>query len=455
MLLSERPRPSRAATAALAVLVTVVALLAASTGASSATGSATGPAAQAAEPAYQPKAAAKPAVPGSLTGYAFDTCTAPAQAVMDAWWLASPYSAVGVYIGGSNRLCEQPELDAGWVKSQVKRGWRVLPLYVGPQASCSGYADKMSPDLTVAGQQGRAQADAAVDIARGLGITMGATLYYDLEDYDIGPDDCRRAALSFLSGWTEGLHAAGYDSGVYSNIAAAITSLDYADLASPGSYTMPDDIWFAWANGRADTVTDERVQSTRWDDHARIHQYALDVQQSHGGYALTIDANWADVGKGSVAATPKPLCRAVDVDLRRYPTLRLGKRGPAVSAAQCLLRRTRFMTAPITGRYDARTVAAVRKAQRRLDLKDTGRLTRPTWTALLARGRQPVAKVGSTGDTVLRLQRSLTAALGRPTKIDGVFSKKTAKAVAKYQRKQGLAPTGVVTTEVWNALEGD
>ena len=44
-------------------------------------------------------------------------------------------------------------------------------------------------------------------------------------NYDIGPDDCRRAALSFLSGWTQALQAAKYDSGVYSNIAAAITSL--------------------------------------------------------------------------------------------------------------------------------------------------------------------------------------------------------------------------------------
>jgi peptidoglycan hydrolase-like protein with peptidoglycan-binding domain len=291
-----------------------------------------------------------------------------------------------------------------------------------------------------------------VDIARGLGIGRGATLYYDLEDYDIAPDDCRRSALRFLSGWTDTLHGADYQSGVYSNIAAAITSVDYANLASPGSYTMPDDIWFAWSNGRADTKTGDWVQTSQWDDHARIHQYALDTQQTHGGYTLTIDANWADVGHGSVAPQPKALCRGVDVDLRRYPSLGQGKRGPAVSAGQCLLRRQHFTAAPISGRYDARTVVAVRKAQRRLDLEETGRLTRPTWAALLARGRQPVLKVGSTGDTVLRLQRAVTAALGRPTRIDGVYTTKTAKAVSKLQRKRGLAPTGVVTTEVWDAL---
>ena len=401
-----------------------------------------------------PPSSRSAAAPGSLTGYAFDTCSAPPQAVMDAWWLASPYSAVGVYIGGSNRLCQdQPELSAGWVRTQQKRGWHVLSLYVGPQASCSGYAERMSSDLATAEQQGRAAAADAFAIAQGLGLRKGSTLYYDLEDYDIAPDDCRRAALSFLSGWTEALHAKHYRSGVYSNIAAAITSLDLADRLDPGAYTMPDDIWFAWANGRADTRTDDRVQSDEWDDHQRIHQYRTDLTQAYGGYALTIDQNWADVGRGSVAPRAKQLCKGVDVDLRRYPTLKAGARGPAVEAAQCLLRRNGFSKAPINARYDARTAAAVRKAQDKLDEKVTGTLTRPTWTALFARGTQPVLKVGSTGEQVRRLQRSLTAS-GRRTTVDGVFSKRTAKAVVRHQRKAGLPATGVVTPEVWESLLG-
>jgi peptidoglycan hydrolase-like protein with peptidoglycan-binding domain len=392
--------------------------------------------------------------PGSLTGYGFDTCSAPAQEVMDAWRESSPYSAVGVYIGGSNRLCDQPELDAGWVRTQQRRGWHVLAAYVGPQASCSGYADTMSSDLATARQQGRAQAGAAVAAAKGLRIARGSTLYYDLEDYDLGPDDCRRAALSFLSGWTDALHGLHYRSGVYSNIAAAITSLDYADRVSPGSYTMPDDIWFAWANGRADTVTDDRVQSDTWDGHQRIHQYAVGVTQSYGGYPLTIDTNWVDTGKGSVAPRPKQLCRGVDVDLRRYPTLKPGARGPGVAAAQCLLHRQHFLKGQPTGRFDKPTVAAVKKLQKKLDQKRTGKLTRPTWTGLLARGSKPLLKVGATGEQVRRLQRSLTAALGRATRIDGVYSTRTAKAVLRYQRKRHLSATGVVTKEVWNSLLG-
>jgi len=397
-------------------------------------------------------AGGKPA-PGSLTGYAFDACSAPPQAAMDAWWQDSPYAAVGIYIGGSNRFCEQPELTAGWVRTQQRRGWQVLPLFVGPQASCSGYADKMSADLGIAEQQGRQQAGLAIQAARSLGIRSRTTIYYDLEDYDIAPDGCRQAALSFVSGWTDALHHAHYGSGVYSNIAAAITSLDYADRAANGVYSMPDQIWFAWANGRADLKTGGWVHSHRWDDHARLHQYLVDATQAFGGYSLTMDASWADIGDGSVAPREKQLCKGVDVDLGAYPQLKAGRRGPAVEAAQCLLRRQHFSKAAISGRYDKQTVAAVKKAQKRLDQKVTGKVTRTTWTALLARGSDPVLKVGSSGDTVRRLQRALTAS-GTRAPVDGVFSSKTAKAVARFQRKSRLPATGVVTEAVWDAFLG-
>ena len=156
-----------------AVLAVVVGLLALTVPAA---GASTGPVA----------AKAKPGAPGSLTGYGFDACSAPPQAVMDAWWEQSPYSAVGIYIGGSNRVCkDQPELTAGWVRTQQRTGWHLLPVQVGPQASCSGYADRMSSDLATAKQQGRAEAAMAMATARGLGIGSGSTLYYDLEDYDL------------------------------------------------------------------------------------------------------------------------------------------------------------------------------------------------------------------------------------------------------------------------------
>ena len=74
--------------------------------------------------------------PGTFSGKAFDACTAPSSAAMAAW-KASPYRAIGIYIGGNNRGCTQANLTADWVRTQVAAGWKLIPLYVGPQASCT------------------------------------------------------------------------------------------------------------------------------------------------------------------------------------------------------------------------------------------------------------------------------------------------------------------------------
>src|ERR1044072_9010277 len=52
------------------------------------------------------------------TGLRFDACTAPSRRSMSAWG-SSPYRAIGVYIGGLNRGCSQPNLTASWVSAQT------------------------------------------------------------------------------------------------------------------------------------------------------------------------------------------------------------------------------------------------------------------------------------------------------------------------------------------------
>ena len=89
--------------------------------------------------------------PGTFVGYGFDACTAPSSATMTAW-LASPYRAVGIYFGGVNRGCTQPNLTAAWVAEQQAAGWHLIPLYVGPQASCTTSA-KTEPHRQRAGSR--------------------------------------------------------------------------------------------------------------------------------------------------------------------------------------------------------------------------------------------------------------------------------------------------------------
>ena len=217
-----------------------------------------------------PAEATNRVTPGSFTGYAFDARCTPTQPEMDQWLATSPFLGVGVYIGGAERACTEPAPTRAWVNRQSRRGWKVLPIWVGPQASCTGYATLIDPsparEYAAARAQGKAQAGQAARTAGRLGIPQGSTLWYDLEDFDPGhSDDCRRSALGFLSAWTIRLHRLGFESGVYSNVAAAIHALDFADTASPGSYVMPDQIWYAWANGRADTwIPRKWVRSGSW-----------------------------------------------------------------------------------------------------------------------------------------------------------------------------------------------
>ena len=406
-----------------------------------------------------PAHAATPVTPGNFTGFAFDTCVTPDSATMDEWRTRSPFWGVGVYFGGEATTCDRTNLTSSWVSRQVKRGWRILPIWVGPQAACSTvpYAADIDPDpagsYAAAAQQGRSNADAAVRAARNLGIASRSTLWYDIEDFGLRDDHCRRSTLTFLSAWTKRLHALGFTSGVYSNVSAAVDALDYADTVSPGSYALPDQIWYAWDNGRADTYIDERwVRGDNWTPHARVHQYELDTLSTYGGVSMVIDHNFMDVGRGSVAPKPLATC-GVKVDFADYTHLRRGSKGGQVKAAQCLLKRKRTYDGRIHGRYDTATVRAVKAFQRARSLRVTGTMTVPTWTVLLAEGKNALLKRGSVGDPVRRVQRGLTAALDRKVAVTGVFNAGTTTAVTRYQRARGLTATGVVDPDTWAALE--
>src|SRR4051812_1497505 len=65
---------------------------------------------------YGPGAAAT-----RFKGAAFDACDAPTTTTMQAW-RASPFRAVGVYIGGPNRTCSQRNLSQTWVTTVSRTG---------------------------------------------------------------------------------------------------------------------------------------------------------------------------------------------------------------------------------------------------------------------------------------------------------------------------------------------
>jgi len=253
-------------------------------------------------PLAQSSAATRARSGSVFTGLGFDACSAPSARSMNAW-KESPYRAVGVYIGGVNSACSQPNLTADWVAAQTAAGWHLIPTYVGlqaPTSACSSCAKLSSSQATA---QGAAAAVEAVEAASELAMRPGSPIYFDMESYS-RTSSASAATLAFLAAWTSKLHALGYVSGVYSSSSSGITDLG----AQVGSgYELPDHLWIANWNGSTST-SDPVVPSTAWTPHKRIHQYEGGHNETYGGVTINIDNDSVDgatVGEVTLPPTPE------------------------------------------------------------------------------------------------------------------------------------------------------
>jgi hypothetical protein len=414
------------------------------------------------------KKTTNPPTPGNFTGFGFDQCLTPEQAKMDRWLARSPFLAVGIYISGKSRACRsQPNLTPTWVATQLRKGWRLLPITLGPQASCQPRFPRYKDDVRIdprpgngtygrAYRMGVAEAETTVVDAKALGIVPGSTLWYDMEGYDSKNTHCRESALRFLSGWTVRIRQLGYVSGVYSSAGSGIRDLDNARIDRPGLYVMPDRIWIARWDGKANTST-SYIRSDGWLPGGRVKQYRGGHDETWGGVRINIDSNFLDVGRGSVAAA-EVRCGGVRLDLQSYSALRRASTPTAASrlrvkALQCLMKEKGRYRGTVNGRYNKRTVRAVRTWQQSHGMRVSDNWSRPNWISLLADGSRPLLKFGSAGEGVRRLQRSLNAAV--PTakiRVDGVFGSTTDRALKTYQSRVGHAASGVVTAATWRAF---
>lgn len=220
----------------------------------------------------------------SYTGRGFDACAAPSAEAMQAWLAYSPFRAIGVYIGGQDRACAQPNLTPAWVSQQAAAGWHFIPLYVGPQII---FRQVKWPIW----QAGRAAQDAAVQAAA-LGFGPGTPIYYDMEAY---PPRAAAKALAFFSAWTATLHTLGYRSGIYSSSSAGVADL-VQNLGNP-AYLMPDVIYDAWWNG-VPSAFDPALPADAWAAHRRVHQYSGNLVRRWGGFRINIDRDYLDVELG-------------------------------------------------------------------------------------------------------------------------------------------------------------
>ena len=237
-----------------------------------------------------------------FTGLGFDACTAPSARSMNAW-KESPYRAVGVYIGGINRGCSQPNLTPEWVAAQTAAGWHLIPTYVGLQAPTSACSSCAKLSASQATAQGVASAVDAVEEANAVAMGPGSPIYFDMESYS-RTSSATAATLTFLEAWTKKLHELGYVSGVYSSSASGIA--DLGDQVGSG-YELPDQLWIANWNG-AQSTSDPAAPSNAWTQHQRIHQYRGGHDESYGGVTINIDNDYVDgstVGEATLPPTPE------------------------------------------------------------------------------------------------------------------------------------------------------
>jgi hypothetical protein len=237
---------------------------------------------------------AAPTPPGA--GLGFDSCSAPSLSTMRTWRLASPYTSVGIYIGGENRGCAQANLTATWFQGVVAQGWKTIATWVGPQAPCSTLTNTttITSDPTWAELTGFAEADKAADAALALGMPGNSTIYYDMESYPRG-GACSDLVRRFTNGWVQELNNRGYFAGFYSSLCSGI--LDLAASYSDPTMHTPQGVWIAAWNSTPNVfgfTGSCALSDTLWPYHQRIHQYLGGHNETWGGITINIDTDAVD-----------------------------------------------------------------------------------------------------------------------------------------------------------------
>jgi len=224
-----------------------------------------------------------------VSGYFFDTCTAPSLTALAAWRGRSPYTGVNIYFGGRNRGCAQPNLTATWVRSATAAGWSLVPTYFGDQPFCVFGTKPYRYTASGAAARGAADGADAVANARALGLLPGSALYADVEHYDRAAAGCTTAVRTYVSEWTRALHRAGFLAGIYAHQDSGVRDLAASYLST--TLARPDAIWMARWDGVATTTNWPTAGNTLWAEWQRAKQYRGDHNETWGGVTINIDSN--------------------------------------------------------------------------------------------------------------------------------------------------------------------
>lgn len=218
-------------------------------------------------------------------GKGLDSCTTPSVSQMKSFYSSTPYLAWGIYIGGIDRACAQPNLTASWVSQVTGQGWALLPLWVGPQNPCLAGFDHFSTSTATAYTQGQTEAKSAYRAVTALGISSNAPIIYDMEAAGSSTSTCIAATKSFVQGWVDQLAVApAQPSGLYTSSCAGFLD-SFASLSRPPTF-----IDGASYDGVISTSSMPCVSSSHWNSHQRHKQYAGGHNETWNGVTLNVDS---------------------------------------------------------------------------------------------------------------------------------------------------------------------
>ncbi|MFT3712262.1 MAG: peptidoglycan-binding protein [Archangium sp.] len=129
-----------------------------------------------------------------------------------------------------------------------------------------------------------------------------------------------------------------------------------------------------------------------------------------------------------------------------------GDHSRVVANVQQHLRAAGFDPKRVTGTFDERTAGALKAFQRRSKLEPTGVVDAKTWRALrnarmeATSGTSPAQRLNERSGAVKASEKLLKKLGFNPGKIDGLFDKRTEKAVRAFERREHLKVDGAITT---------
>jgi hypothetical protein len=229
----------------------------------------------------------------------FDKRDFPGTRELEIWYATSPYEWVSYYLPSP---CFAGAAWTGHRQELIDGHWGLALLYVGLQArSAAALSDSASPtnaagqapatrcsQNTLSADQGRIDADDAVDIAAADGFTSGTTIFLDVERAEPYPTELD----AYVRSWVAQVLARKYTPGIYGHRinAAALFATQKSAYTAAGDSRQPP-FWIVNSQG----FDLGKAPAESGFPFATVWQNPTNAKETYGGVAFQIDRNVASI----------------------------------------------------------------------------------------------------------------------------------------------------------------